>query len=122
MGRLDEDGFLYLLDRKKDMILSGGFNIYAADIEEELIKHPDVTDVAVIAIPSEEWGETPLGLVVLASGSTVSSEDVKNWVNKRLGKTQRVSDVVIRDDLPRSTIGKILKRELRDEYMKQTLS
>lgn len=116
MGKLDEDGFLYLLDRKKDMILSGGFNIYAADIEAELIKHPDVTDVAVIAIPSEEWGETPLGLAVLKQGSQLDENSLKEWVNARLGKTQRVSGIVIRDDLPRSTIGKVLKRELRDEY------
>lgn len=122
MGRLDEDGFLYLLDRKKDMILSGGFNIYAADIEAEIIKHDDVVDVAVIAIPSEEWGETPLGLVVLKKGATVTAAEIRSWVNARLGKTQRVSDMVLRDDLPRSTIGKILKRELRDEYMKQSVS
>ncbi|WP_169569832.1 class I adenylate-forming enzyme family protein [Sneathiella limimaris] len=122
MGRLDEDGFLYLLDRKKDMILSGGFNIYAADIEAELIRHPEVTDVAVIAIPSEEWGETPLGLVVLAPNAKSSEDDIQVWVNERLGKTQRVSGIVTRDDLPRSTIGKILKRELRDEYIKQSVS
>ncbi len=117
MGRLDEDGFLFLLDRKKDMILSGGFNIYAADIEAELIKHPSVDDVAVIAIPSEEWGETPLGLVVMEKGASDTADQIREWVNVRLGKTQRVSDIVFRDELPRSTIGKILKRELRDEYL-----
>lgn len=122
MGKLDEDGFLYLLDRKKDMILSGGFNIYAADIEAELIKHPDVTDVAVIAIPSEDWGETPLGLVVLAAGAAVNEREIKDWVNAKLGKAQRVSAIEIRKDLPRSTIGKVLKRELRDAYMKQNVS
>jgi len=119
MGRLDEDGFLYLLDRKKDMILSGGFNIYAADIEAELIKHPSVSDVAVIAIPSDEWGETPLGLVVLENSAKDTEDDIKLWVNERLGKTQRVSAILLRNDLPRSTIGKILKRELRDEYLSQ---
>ncbi len=118
MGRLDEDGFLYLLDRKKDMILSGGFNIYAADIEAELIKHSSIDDVAVIAIPSEEWGETPLGLVVLEKGAKDTAVEIKEWVNARLGKTQRVSDIVFREELPRSTIGKVLKRELRDEYLK----
>ncbi len=122
MGRLDEDGFLYLLDRKKDMILSGGFNIYAADIETELLKHPAVSDVAVIAIPSEEWGETPLGLIVLEKNVFNTEEEIKNWVNSRLGKTQRVSGIVVREDLPRSTIGKVLKRELRDEYLSQNAS
>ena len=116
MGRFDEDGFLFLLDRKKDMIISGGFNIYAADIEAELDAHPEVEDVAVIAIPSEEWGETPLALVVLTEGSNSTSDTLKTWVNERLGKSQRVSGVVLRDDLPRSTIGKVLKRELREEY------
>lgn len=116
MGRFDEDGFLFLLDRKKDMILSGGFNIYAADIEAEFDAHPEVEDVAVIAIPSEEWGETPLALVVLKNGSNLTADTLKDWGNERLGKTQRVSDVILREDLPRSTIGKILKRELREEY------
>ncbi|MBL4739427.1 MAG: acyl--CoA ligase [Sneathiella sp.] len=117
MGRFDEDGFLYLLDRIKDMIISGGFNIYAADIETELMLHESVKDVAVIGIPSEEWGETPLALVVLNENANGSSNDIKSWVNERLGKTQRISGVEFRDDLPRSTIGKILKRELREEYI-----
>ncbi|MFT6556505.1 class I adenylate-forming enzyme family protein [Sneathiella sp.] len=116
MGRFDSDGFLFLLDRKKDMIISGGFNIYAADIEAELIGHPDVADVAVIGIPSEEWGETPLALVVPKEGSAANEKEIREWVNSRLGKTQRIQGVAFRNDLPRSTIGKVLKRELRDEY------
>ncbi|GLQ06493.1 class I adenylate-forming enzyme family protein [Sneathiella chinensis] len=116
MGRLDEDNFLYLLDRKKDMILSGGFNIYAADIEAELFPHPAVADAAVIAIPSEEWGETPLALVVKKAGDQTTEAELMAWVNERLGKTQRVSGVKFRDDLPRNTIGKVMKRELREEY------
>ncbi len=116
MGRFDEDGFLFLLDRKKDMIISGGFNIYAADIEVELTKNEDVADVAVIGIPSEEWGETPLALVVPKEGSTLTEEALKDWVNDRLGKTQRISRVEFRESLPRSTIGKVMKRELRVPY------
>ncbi|MGI3169479.1 class I adenylate-forming enzyme family protein [Pseudooceanicola sp. C21-150M6] len=115
MGRFDDDGFLHLLDRKKDMIISGGFNIYAADLEAVLRKHPDVADVAVIAIPSRDWGETPLGLVVPARPEA-DSEEIRDWANAQLGKTQRVSKVEFRDDLPRSEIGKILKRELREPY------
>ncbi|MEH6404666.1 MAG: class I adenylate-forming enzyme family protein [Sneathiella sp.] len=117
MGRFDEDGFLFLLDRIKDMIISGGFNIYAADIEAELMLHDAVEDVAVIGIPSEEWGETPLALVVLNKNAKESCDDIKNWVNKRLGKTQRIYGVEFREDLPRSTIGKVLKRELREAYI-----
>ena len=74
MGRIDEDGFVVLLDRKKDMIISGGFNIYAADIEVLLLKHPDVIDVAVIGIPSEQWGESPMALCVRRAGATASEE------------------------------------------------
>ncbi|MBI1181227.1 MAG: AMP-binding protein [Alphaproteobacteria bacterium] len=116
MGRMDEDGFIVLLDRAKDMIISGGFNIYAADLEAELLKHPAVDDAAVIAVPSEDWGETPLGLVVLKPGASASGDDIRGWANERLGKLQRLSAVELRDTLPRSTIGKLLKRELREPY------
>ena len=115
MGRFDDDGFLHLLDRKKDMIISGGFNIYAADLEAVLRKHPDVSDVAVIAIPSRDWGETPLGLVVV-NRKDADPEAIRQWTNDQLGKTQRLSAVEVRDELPRSEIGKILKRELREPY------
>jgi acyl-CoA synthetase (AMP-forming)/AMP-acid ligase II len=115
-GRLDEDGFLFLSDRLKDMIISGGFNVYANDLELVLLQHPDVDDVAVIAVPSEEWGETPLGLVVPRRGSRPDPEEIKAWANARLGKTQRLSAVELREELPRSSIGKILKRELRAPY------
>ncbi|WP_164660597.1 class I adenylate-forming enzyme family protein [Tropicibacter sp. Alg240-R139] len=116
MGRFDADGFLTLMDRKKDMILSGGFNIYAADLERVLRDHPDVADVAVIAIPSEIWGETPLGLVVPVADGQATAVQIMDWANAQLGKTQRLSRVELRDDLPRSSIGKILKRELRAPY------
>lgn len=116
MGRLDEDGFLHLLDRKKDMIISGGFNVYAADLEAVLRMHPDVADVAVIAVPSREWGETPLGLVELKPGAVALPEQIREWANGQLGKTQRLSAVEVREQLPRSEIGKILKRELRADY------
>lgn len=116
LGRFDEDGFLILLDRKKDMIISGGFNVYAADIEAVLSGHPEIADVAVIAVPSERWGETPIALVVPKANAEISPEDLRDWANARLGKTQRLSAVEFRDALPRSPIGKILKRELRAPY------
>ncbi|WP_158970097.1 class I adenylate-forming enzyme family protein [Chachezhania sediminis] len=120
MGRFDEDGFLHLLDRRKDMIISGGFNIYASDLEAVLRDHPDVTDAAVIAIPSDEWGETPLGLVVLRDGADADAQAIRSWANERLGKTQRLSAIELKDDLPRSEIGKILKRDLRAPYWSAT--
>lgn len=116
LGRFDEDGFVLLLDRMKDMIISGGFNVYAADIEVVIAKHEDVEDVGVIGIPSEEWGETPLALVVARPGSKPDADEIKDWANAQLGKGQRVSRVEFRDSLPRSTIGKLLKRELRAPY------
>jgi long-chain acyl-CoA synthetase len=116
MGRIDEDGFVVLLDRKKDMIISGGFNVFAADIEVLLLKHPDVVDVAVIGVPSEQWGESPMALCVRRPGATTSEDAVRDWANGQLGKTQRLAAVEFRDSLPRSTIGKIMKRELREPY------
>ena len=116
MGRIDEDGFVILLDRKKDMIISGGFNVYAADIEVMLLKHPDVVDVAVIGVPSEQWGESPMALAVRAPGSETPAEAILAWANEKLGKTQRLVALEFRDQLPRSTIGKIMKRELRAPY------
>ena len=116
IAKFDEDGFLILLDRKKDMIISGGFNVYAADIEVLLLKHPDVTDVAVIGVPSDQWGESPLALCVRREGSTATEESVREWANGQLSKTQRLVAVEFRDSLPRSTIGKIMKRELRARY------
>ncbi|WP_051930527.1 class I adenylate-forming enzyme family protein [Haematobacter missouriensis] len=114
MGRLDEDGFLTLLDRRKDMIISGGFNIFAADIEAVLSTHTDVTDCAVIGVPSREWGETPVACVVLAPGG--EPEAVREWTNARVGRFQRLAGVAVLPELPRSVIGKVLKRELRDRW------
>jgi len=116
MGSFDEDGFLVLSDRKKDMIISGGLNIYANDLELVLLQDPDVTDAAAIGIPSDAWGETPLGLVVVREGAVRTADDILQKANATLGKSQRLSAVEIRDTLPRSTIGKILKKDLRAPY------
>jgi long-chain acyl-CoA synthetase len=116
MGSFDEDGFLVLSDRKKDMIISGGLNIYANDLELVLLNDPDVIDAAVIGIPSEAWGETPLGLVVLREGATRTAADILKQANMTLGKSQRLVDIELRATLPRSTIGKILKKDLRIPY------
>jgi long-chain acyl-CoA synthetase len=116
IGMFDEDGFLVLLDRKKDMIISGGFNIYATDLEDKLLSHPDVADAAVIAVPSEKWGETPLGLVVARQDSIVDPGALLEWTNAQLGKMQRLSGVELRHELPRSNVGKVLKQELRRPY------
>ncbi len=116
VGRFDEDGFLTLMDRKKDMIISGGFNIYPSDLEAELAQHPAVVEAAVVGVPSQAWGETPVAFVALKPGASARADEIKAFVNARVGKTQRLADVQIVDALPRSHIGKVLKRELRDGY------
>jgi long-chain acyl-CoA synthetase len=118
LGRFDEDGFLYLLDRKKDVIISGGFNVYATDLEAVLLEHPDVLEASVIGVPSERWGETPLGLVVLRPASEASAAAILEHCNARLGKIQRLSAIELRGELPKNAIGKVLKRELRAPYWK----
>jgi long-chain acyl-CoA synthetase len=123
IGRFDDDGFLHLMDRKKDMIISGGFNIYPSDVELVMGKNEAVAEVAVVGVPSKEWGETPVAFVVLvpsASGNApAQAEALKAWTNQRLGKTQRLAAVRIVESLPRSAIGKVLKRELRDAFLSE---
>ncbi|WP_066806677.1 class I adenylate-forming enzyme family protein [Sphingomonas asaccharolytica] len=119
IGRFDEDGFLILMDRKKDLIISGGFNIYPVDIEAVLKQHPAVQECTVIGVPSEQWGETPVGFYVPNSGIDASADEIMAWTNNQLGKTQRLSALHPIDELPRSAIGKVLKRELRDRLAVQ---
>ncbi|MGH8315438.1 MAG: class I adenylate-forming enzyme family protein, partial [Steroidobacterales bacterium] len=116
IGRLDEDGFLYVVDRKKDMIISGGQNIYPADIEAVMRDHPAILEVAVIGVKDRKWGETPIAVVVPREAPAASAEELVQWANERVGKQQRIRSVVFRDSLPRNPNGKILKRELRLEY------
>lgn len=116
IGKLDEDGYLYILDRKKDMIISGGFNVFATDIEKIFGQHEDVLDVTVIGVPHEKWGETPLALVIPKPGATATAENLRDWANQRLSKHQRVFAVEFRGEFPRNALGKVLKRELRTPY------
>lgn len=117
IGRFDQDGFMILLDRKKDMIISGGFNLYPSDLESVLQEHPEVQEVAVVGVPSVDWGETPVAFVVRRfSVPELSPSTLREWVNARVGKTQRLSDLRFVEELPRSAIGKVLKRELREMY------
>lgn len=116
VGCFDADGFLTLIDRCKDMIISGGFNIYPSDIEAQLAQHPGVTDVAVIGVASEQWGETPVAFVVAKPGVDITESALLAWYNERAGKVQRLSALHLVEELPRSAIGKVLKRELRDAY------
>lgn len=121
VGRFDEDGFLILLDRKKDLIISGGFNVYPSDLDAVLRRHPAVADCSVIGVPSEAWGETPVGFYVPHTGENASAEEIRQWTNQQLGKTQRLTELHAIDELPRSVIGKVLKRELRDRLQGESL-
>ena len=115
IGRLDADGYLYLLDRKKDLIISGGMNIYPSDIEEIIMKHPEVAEAAVLGIHHHEWGESPAAVVVKKNPeSSLTRDALKNWTNSRLSTYQKLSYLEFRESLPRNDLGKILKRELRE--------
>lgn len=117
VGRLDADGFIVLGDRKKDMIITGGFNVYPSDIESVLLQHPLVAECAVVGVPSEQWGETPVAFVVPRPGAQAAAQELREWLNARVGKIQRVAELRLADRLPRSEIGKVLKRALRDGYV-----
>jgi acyl-CoA synthetase (AMP-forming)/AMP-acid ligase II len=116
IGRLDREGFLHLVDRKKDMIISGGQNVYPADIEAVLLLHGAVNETAVIGLPSRKWGETPVAIVVPRPGTVFDSDEFTAWANSRLGKQQRLAATIVVETLPRNPNGKVLKRELRSRY------
>ena len=116
-GYVDEDGYLFLVDRIKDMIISGGVNVYPKDIEEVVIQHPEVRDVAVIGVPHKKWGEVPIVAVVLVADAKVTSQQLIEWTNSRVdAKFQRIHDAVIMESFPVNVAGKMLKRTMRDQY------
>jgi acyl-CoA synthetase (AMP-forming)/AMP-acid ligase II len=117
LGYTDDEGFLHLVDRKKDLIISGGVNVFPRDIEEVLVKHPAVREAAVFGVPHDKWGEAPVGAVVLKAGSGVTGAELRSWVNERVAaRYQQLCEVVIFDDFPRSSAGKTLKRVMREPY------
>jgi len=118
IGYLDKEGYLYIVDRKKDMILSGGQNVYPQDIEAILLTHPNVKDAAVIGVKSKAWGETPLAVIASQNGE-FDGPALRKWVNEKLGKQQRIVGVDLIDEIPRNPNGKILKRQLRETYKGQ---
>jgi len=115
-ARRDADGYYWITGRVDDVINVSGHRMGTAEVESALVAHAMVAEAAVVGVPSDRWGETPIALVVLKSGSTVSARDLKDWVNARVGKTQRLAALEIISSLPRSAIGKVLKRELRDQF------
>jgi acyl-CoA synthetase (AMP-forming)/AMP-acid ligase II len=117
LGYVDDEGFLYLVDRMKDMIDSGGVKVYPKDIEEVAAHHPDVREVAVFGIPHDKWGETPVAAVVLRAGARCEADALRDWINARVAaRYQRVDRVIVMDDFPRNAAGKTLKREMREPF------
>ncbi|SFQ95342.1 class I adenylate-forming enzyme family protein [Desulfoscipio geothermicus] len=116
MAYLDEEGYYYLVDRKHDMIISGGENIYPAEIEEVLIKHPAVSEVAVIGVPHEQWGEEVKALIILKEGAQTTEEEILEYCKERLAGYKRPRSVEFKDDFPRTATGKVLKRLVKKPY------
>jgi acyl-CoA synthetase (AMP-forming)/AMP-acid ligase II len=118
LGYLDDSGFLYLAGRKKELIISGGVNVYPQDIEEVAGAHPQVLEVAVFGIDSDKWGESPVAAIVLQPEAESSAEELKQWINERVeARFQKVSDVVFVEQMPRNVAGKTLKHELKENYL-----
>jgi acyl-CoA synthetase (AMP-forming)/AMP-acid ligase II len=115
-GHIDADGYVYVTDRIKDMIISGGENIYPAEIERVLAEHPALQDVAVIGVPDERWGEVPKAVVVAKPGATVDTDELLAWCRERLASFKCPKTVDVLAELPRNPTGKILKKDLRKPY------
>ena len=116
VASIDDEGYLSICDRKKDMIISGGVNIYPAEIEAVLYAHPQVLDVAVFGIPDDEWGECVYAIVQPKAGETIDLDELAAFVEPLLARYKRPRAYEVRDELPRTESGKLLKRVLRDEF------
>lgn len=116
IGKMDREGFLYILDRKKDMIISGGENIYPAEIEDALLHHPKIADVGVIGYTHEKWGEAVKAIIVVKPGETLSEKELIEWCQGKIGRFKIPKAVIFTDAIPRTPTGKILKRVLREQF------
>jgi long-chain acyl-CoA synthetase len=113
IGYMDEDGYFHIVDRKKDMIIAGGYNIYPADVEAVLFEHPKVKEAAVIGIPDEKRGETVKAFVVMKEGQSATEEEIISYCRENLAVYKAPTMIEFRDDLPKSLVGKVIRRELR---------
>ena len=117
IGYLDGDNYLFIVDRAKDMIITGGFNVYSAEVEQVLLSHPAVQDCAVIGLPDDKWGERVTAVLQLRPGHAVTGDDVRAFVKERLGSVKAPKQVEIWPDLPRSRVGKILKADVKSRLL-----
>jgi acyl-CoA synthetase (AMP-forming)/AMP-acid ligase II len=115
IGFLDDEGFLHIVDRAKDMVITGGFNVYSTEVEQALMAHPAVADCAVVGLPDEKWGERLTAVLQLRPGRSVTSEEVRTFVKERIGSVKTPKQVEVWDDLPRSRVGKVLKTEIKQQ-------
>jgi fatty-acyl-CoA synthase len=113
IGYLDSDNYLFIVDRAKDMIITGGFNVYSAEVEQALLAHPAIQDCAVVGLPDEKWGERVTAVLQLRPGHTVTQDEAKAFVKERIGSVKAPKQVEIWPDLPRSKVGKVLKPEIK---------
>jgi acyl-CoA synthetase (AMP-forming)/AMP-acid ligase II len=120
IGRLDEDGFLYIVDRAKDMIISGGFNVYSVEVEQALLQHPDVQDCAVIGLPDPKWGEKVVAVLQLHTGRSADAAEIQAFVKARIGSVKAPKLIETWPDLPRSKVGKVLKKDIRAELLRRS--
>ncbi len=119
MARVDEDGYYYIVDRAVDMVISGGVNIYPAEIEEVLYKHPDIYDAAIIGAPDPDWGEKLIAYVTLKEKGKLSGQDIMDYIEEKLASYKKPKEVYFEDNLPYSPSGKLLKRLLKQDYLEQ---
>ena len=115
-GTMDDEGYIYIQDRVKDMIVSGGENVYPRVVEDVLFQHPAVADAAVIGVPDKQWGETVMAILVLKEGETATEEEIIEHCRDKLGGFERPRSVNFIEELPRNPSGKVVKRELREPY------
>jgi acyl-CoA synthetase (AMP-forming)/AMP-acid ligase II len=120
IGHVDAEGYLHITDRKKDMIISGGFNVYPSEVEQVLWSHPAVQDCAVIGVPDAQWGEAVKAVVELNAGHQAKAEELIALCKERLGSVKAPKSVDFVDSLPRSPVGKVLKKDLRARYWQGT--
>jgi acyl-CoA synthetase (AMP-forming)/AMP-acid ligase II len=119
VGYIDEDGYVFIVDRKRDMIISGGFNIFPSEIEQVIWSHPSVGDCAVIGIPDEKWGEAVTAIVVPKAGFSINPDELQTYCRQRLASVKVPKSVIVEADLPRSAVGKVLKRVLRERFSRE---
>ena len=117
IGYLDDDGFLHIVDRAKDMVITGGFNVYSTEVEQVVMEHPAVADCAVVGLPDDKWGERLTAILQVRPGADVDPAEMRSFVKARIGSVKTPKQVEVWEDLPRSKVGKVLKSEIKQRLI-----